>query len=257
MSAAPYSSRIIKASALIADTRALLLAWDFNLSVDENLARAREENVLAKASRSRVEDVLRIFRQRYFSEPGVGEALAHIARTPGQAQTLDCLLYFYTCRADRLLHDVVTEVLAPRQAIGHYDLPTIEVKRAIQAWVDEGKTAAPWGEETVERVTQGVLATLRDFGILEGQVHKRISHVALPVEAFTLIAFALARCDGVSDRLLTHPEWRLFFLNETAVERLLLEAHQRHYLEYHAAGRVIRLDFPADDLVGVARAVVR
>ena len=255
MTAAPYSSRIIKASALIADTRVLLRSWDVDQSVEENLARARADNIFAKASRSRIDDILAIFRQRYFSQPGVGEALAIFAQAPGQAQTLDRLLYFYSARNDRLLHDVVTEVIAPRQEAGLPDLPIIEVERAIRQWVAEGKTTRPWGDETIERVSQGVVATLRDFGILEGHVHKRIAHVALPVEAAAFVAFVLSRDQQGGDRLRGNPEWRLFFLGETAVERLLMEAHQRHYLTYHAAGRVVRIDFPGDDVVEVARAL--
>jgi len=78
--AQPYSSRIIKASALIPDTKALLAAWDPSLSVAENLDRARRNNVLGKASRSRLEDVLTILRQRYFSDPDVGAALAALVQ---------------------------------------------------------------------------------------------------------------------------------------------------------------------------------
>ena len=257
MSDAPYSSRIIKASALIADTRALLASWDFDLSVDENLSRARDENIFAKASRKRVDDILAIFRQRYFSQPGVGEALAVFANAPGHAQSLDRLLYFYSARNDRLLHDVVTEVLAPRHQIGLNDLPTAEIQRAIRTWVAEGKATRPWNDETVERVSQGVQATLRDFGILEGKAHKRIASVALPVEAGVFIAFVLFREQQTGERLRIDPEWRLFFMNDTAVERLLMEAHQRHLIEYHAAGRVVRIDFPSDDIVEVARALTR
>jgi len=57
-----YTSRIIKASALIADTKVLLAAWDAEQSVAENLDRARRENIFGKTSRKRVEDILLIFR---------------------------------------------------------------------------------------------------------------------------------------------------------------------------------------------------
>ena len=57
--AAPlYTSRIIKASALIADTRLLLAEWDTARPVAENLDRLRRQNVFGKASRSRIEDIL-------------------------------------------------------------------------------------------------------------------------------------------------------------------------------------------------------
>jgi hypothetical protein len=53
-----YSSKIIKAGALLADTKTLLVHWNSAKSVQENLARMRQENRFGKASRSRVEDVL-------------------------------------------------------------------------------------------------------------------------------------------------------------------------------------------------------
>lgn len=255
--APPYRSQIIKASALISDTRVLLLHWDDSQSVDENLRRARDENIFAKASRSRVEDILTIFRQRYFSEPRVGEMLAVVAKAPGHARTLDRLLYFYSAKADRLLHDIVTEFLAPRQAAGFLDLPAIDVRLQVEEWVNAGRTTTRWEVETIERVTRGLMATLRDFGILEGQSHKRIASITLPVEAFAIIASVLAQEGGGSERLIGHPDWRLFFLSELAVERLFAEAHQHHFLEYHAAGSIRRITFPSTDLVEVARAVTR
>lgn len=44
------------------------------------------------------------------------------------------------------------------------------------------------------------------------------------------------------------PDWKLFFLPREGVERCLFEAHQNHLLEYHVAGTVTRLTFPASSL---------
>lgn len=64
-----YSSRIIKAGALIGDTKTLLSCWDVTVSVAENMDRVQRENVFGKASRSHGEDILAIFRQ-----PGANSA---------------------------------------------------------------------------------------------------------------------------------------------------------------------------------------
>jgi len=45
-----YTSNIIKAGALLTDTRTLLASWDEKLSVTENLKRAEEENIFGKDS---------------------------------------------------------------------------------------------------------------------------------------------------------------------------------------------------------------
>lgn len=88
------------------------------------------------------------------------------------------------------------------------------------------------------------MSTLRDFGILQGAVNKRLAPVYLPIEAFAYIALYLRQGQPSGERLINHPEWRLFFLSPPAVERFFVEAHQYHLLEYHAAGSIIRISFP-------------
>jgi Putative inner membrane protein (DUF1819) len=100
-----YSSKIIKAGALLADTKTLLVHWNPAIPVQANLDRLRRENIFAKASRSRVEDVLAIFRQRFLDEESVTKALVALARERLPAGTLDRILYFHAAQADRLLHD--------------------------------------------------------------------------------------------------------------------------------------------------------
>jgi hypothetical protein len=49
-------------------------------------------------------------------------------------------------------------------------------------------------------------------------------------------------------KLIELPDWKLFFLTKGEVERYLFEAHQCGLLEYHVAGSVTRLTFPAETL---------
>jgi hypothetical protein len=251
-SAAPnsarYSSKIIKAGALLADTKTLLACWDVTAGTQENLDRIRRENLLGKASRSRVEDVLAIFRQRYLTEEPVTKGLAALVQGGFPAAALDRILYFHAARADRLLHDVVIEVLLPHRSRGITDVDAGEVQRALTKWVKEGRTAGAWSESTTLRVTQGVLSSLRDFGVLQGAVHKRIAPAYLPAEAFAYVAFYLKQHQPSGAKLVELADWKLFFLPAVGVERFLIEAQQRRLLEYHAAGRVTRLTFPARSL---------
>src|SRR5687768_11727732 len=75
-----YTTRIIKAGALLEDTRTLFAQWDPSRSARENLERVRSQNLFGKASRARVEDVLRIFQQRYLRDPEVANALATLVQ---------------------------------------------------------------------------------------------------------------------------------------------------------------------------------
>lgn len=247
-SSAPYSSKIIKAGALIGDTKTLLSHWDASAAVAENIDRIQRDNVFGKASRSRVEDILAIFRQRYLAEKSVTKALVSLVRGKFPAAALERILYFHSARADQLLHDAVTDILVPMHERGLVDINVQKFQRSLAKWVAEGKTTGHWSEPTIIRIAQGLLSALRDFGVLQGAVNKRISPSFLPTESFAYIVFYLKQHQPSGAKLLELPDWKLFFLSREGVERFLFEAHQRELLEYHVAGSVTRLTFPANTL---------
>jgi len=218
----PYTSKIIKASALLGDTKTLLNHWDTSLPVRENLERFHEENLLGKGSRSRIEDILRIFRQRYLTDESVTRALVTLVRGRLPGQSLDRLLYFHSARADSLLYDTVTEILTTQKGHGIIDIDVAEIELTLAEWAKQGRTTTEWSEPTIRRVAQGLMSTLRDFGILEGAVNKRIAAVYLPVESFAYIAFYLKQQHVSGSKLVDHPDWKLFFLSHDAVERFLV-----------------------------------
>lgn len=245
---ASYTSKIIKAGALLPDTKLLLENWDKDASVQTNLDRIRQENLFGKASRSRVDDVLLIFKERYLEDPDLLGALVTLANGGMLGEALNRILYFQTTRSDLLLHDLVTEQLNDWSGRSDREIRPWEVQNWIEKQVAAGRTERPWSPAVQRRVVQGLLSTLRDFGILEGSVKKRLAYLYLPLDAFAFIAFQL-HGEGRSGKALLHdPEWRLFLLPEGTVERFFLEAHQEGLLQYYAAGPVVRIDFPAQNL---------
>lgn len=252
-----YTSKIIKAGALLEDTKTLLVHWDESLSTQENLKRIYQENIFSKASRSRVEDILAIFRQRYLTSAPVTKSLISLVRGNFTAEGLDRILYFHATQSDNLLHDVVTEVLAPLRFQGKADVTVKDIENVIQKWIAEGKTVGPWSEITVLRAARELLSTLRDFGIIRGASHKHLTPVYLPIEAFAYLAFYLQQRQPSGALLLHDPEWQLFFLTHHSVEQFFLEAHQLRLLEYHAAGSVIRITFPTTSIEEYAHALTQ
>lgn len=254
---AVYSSKIIKAGAVLADTKTLLAHWDLAASTQENMDRAQRDNLFGKASRSRVRDVLAVVRQRFLGDEAVTRALVVLVKGKLPAGALDRILFFHAARADRLLHDVVTEVLAPLAARGVTDVDVAELRKPLRRWAAEEKTSAPWSDPTVDRIAQGLLSALRDFGVLLGAVKKRIAPAFLPVTAFAYVAFHLKQRQPSGAKLTELPDWKLFFLSREGVERALFEAHQSGLLDYHAAGSVTRLTFPAATLEEYARVLAQ
>jgi hypothetical protein len=251
-----YTSRIIKASALISDTKTLLISWDPGKDTATNLEHARRTNLFGKATRARVEDILNIFRQRYFDDPEIGEALSNLVKGNVPGQWVDPLLYYYSIQNDRTLRAIVLDIIYPRRMNGYKDISREHVIRAVREWVAEGKTTDQWGEETILRVAKNSLAALRDFGVLQGKINKTITPMYLPVEAFTFLALEMWRHGRSGERVLSNEDWKLFFLPPQGVERFFLEAHQEKLLAYFAAGSVVRLEFPVNNLTEMANVLV-
>ncbi len=146
----------------LGDTKTLLSQWDTSCSVQANLSRIRLENTFGKASRSRVEDILAIFRQRYLFEDG-GFINALVALVQGSG----CPLTPWT----------ESSTSTPRSPTGsctmsspsgscHYNIGA-SVTSIWGIWKDGsplgsawGKTTLPWSERTTtRRVAQGLLST--------------------------------------------------------------------------------------------------
>jgi len=252
-----YSSKIIKVGALLADTKTLFAHWDTAFPGRANLDRLRRENVFAKASRSRVRDVLAIFRQRFLADENVAKALVVLVRERLPAAALDRILYFHAAQSDPLLHDTVTEILFPLHARGITQIDLLDIQRPLEEWTQAGKTSGQWSEPTTVRIAQGLLSALRDFGVLQGAVKKRIAPAYLPIAAFAYVAFYLKQHQPSGAKLIEIPDWKLFFLSREGVERFLFEAHQHQLLEYHAAGSVTRLTFPAETLEQYAHVIAQ
>ena len=246
-----YRTKIIKAGALLTDTRSFFTYWDRALSRKQNLEHLQTSNVAAKDTRTRSEVVLAIFRQRYLADPEIAKALATFVNERASARILTPIFYFHAAQNDALLHDLVTEFLAPMQWQGHAEVTTEQVVGFLFEQVRARRTATSWSKPTARRVAQGLLATLRDFGILSGAMGSRKKYFTpmyLPIESFAYVAFLLNRRLRSGELLLSSNEWQLFFLSRQLVERYFIEAESHRLLTYNAAGSIIRVDFPTESI---------
>ena len=251
-----YTSAIIRAGACLDETRLMLTLWDLSQNAKQNLDRFQQGDLFGKASRSWVKQFLMVLHRRYFTDPETTRALVALAQGDFPLLDLDRILFFHAAQSDRLLHDTVSQYLWDLRALGQKQVDTPSMTETLRRWVKQGKTATPWNETTLKRTAVGLLATLRDFGLLEGTVHKRIVTPFLPLASFSYIAFFLHRQGAAGKELCSHPAWRLFFLVPGLVERFLLEVHQQRYLQYYVAGNTVRLEFPTRSLEEYAHLIL-
>ncbi len=246
-----YTSKLQKGGALLEDMRQLVRAWQDGPAQDQQLLGLRA-NILNKATRARLHDVyIRAFLPRFVRGPvpDAWKLVRPLEEANAPVSLVRPVYYWITALAEPLMADFCREVLS-----GTGTQPGIDTQDVLRWFQSKG---CPWSPTVAAKVARGLLAALRDFGLLEGKARKRLAPAPLPTASFAYIAFCLHQ-RGASGRLLAeHPDWQFFLLSPEEVERRFLLAHQQDLLEYHAAGSVVDIRFPTASLEDYARVVTR
>lgn len=243
------NSRLQKGGAVLTDMRMLCRAWK-----EGGLTQAELQTVLAKETHARCRDVVvRCFRPRFMegNPPNAWKLCQTIENHRADPASVLALYYWLTARSEHLMAKFVQEELYSCFLQGLWHVDPLDTKTWLQKTLQQAQMT--WTPTVQAKVIRGLLAALRDFGILEGRNHKKIAPPDLSPEAVALIAFLLHEHDAVSGRMLVeHEDWRLFLFTANTVERLLLEAHQIGALNYQSAGSTVRIEFPTSDFATYA-----
>lgn len=250
----PYTTRLQKGGALLADMRSLLLLWsDRSNCVDDLIAR----NALGHGSRGRARDVImRSFVPRFVRSrpPDLWRAIAIFERAGVPRDATLALHFHLAADAEPLLADFAIHIHADRRPGATVTVD--DVLRFLRGSPVERFPDGRWSPEVSTKVARGLLAALRDFGHLRGQRKKFLAVPPLPPLSCAWIAAHRQLLGVRGARILRDVAWQRCGLGERAVERLLFECHACGYLQYHAAGSVVRLDFAAASLEEIAHALV-
>lgn len=241
-----YTTRLQKAGAAIEDSRILLRHWSDAIPTEKLTDKLVSENVLGKASRMRMKDVIiRVFVPRFVrGEPKDAWRYLQTLEVGGtDGDTMASLLYFHTARSEKILYDFMVEEVYPRFMVGHSEIGVDDAVKFISEVVPIG-TMERWTDTVSLKVARGMLAALRDFGILEGKVKKQIKATYLSPTAFAIIAFLVHTKTKSGERIINADDWKLYLLSPEVVERKLFDAHQLGFLTYKVAGNIKRIDFP-------------
>jgi hypothetical protein len=125
------------------------------------------------------------------------------------------------------------------------------------AWLAEQTTAGTlpeWSPTVRTKVGRGLLAALRDFGILDGATIKRFAMPHLSLRGFAYAAFRLHEQGASSTSIESSRVWRRWLLSRDRVDDLLYQATQAGVLTYGRAGTSIRIDWHVSSVEEAIRA---
>lgn len=241
-----FTANIQKGGAMLDDTRRLLEVWDDGSDSASNLHRITEANLLGKTSRKRSDDVLKRILGPRFVEPGpsIIPALRALQSEP-RAFREAC--YYETARDDALLAAFAEGPLFAWYTAGRVGVSVDEVKSWLESLTSAGKLREL--TDTVRtKIARGLLAALRDFGVLKGAVRKEFNQPGMTAKGFAYVAFR-ERSRGVTTRALVEsPLWHRWLLDERWVGDLLRQVDRLGLVHYAHAGTAIRIDWRANSL---------
>lgn len=246
-----YTSRVIKGTALLEEMRSLLRAWRPGETVKAFRERARDEDLLGKATASRRDDVVRrVFAPRFLAEgqePAASLRRLLDARGSGPWFAEICLLL--AARADVVVREAVTVFLRAARARGAFAVATPDFVRFLHEQEERGRMARPWSPRVREGVAQHMLHQLTDLGVLGAP--QRGVRPLLPY-APGRRAIAWLACDlhrrGISDgALVAHGDWQAWQMQESEVREALDRLSDLGLWMYQGAGSTVRIAWTWSD----------
>ncbi len=246
-----FTVNIQKGGAMLEDARRLIDVWDDDIEPDENLHSIADQNLLGKTSRKRTDDVLlRILKPRYvLAGVDVIPALRALERDPRGFREA---CFYETARDEQLLAAFAEGPVYDWYTEGRIGITINDVSGWLASLTKVGQL--PELTDTVRtKVGRGLLAALRDFGVLRGTVRKEFNPPGISPRGFAYVAFR-EREQGASGRALVESAiWRRWLLDDRWVHDLFTRADRFGVLHYARAGSAVRIDWRIDDLAEVVR----
>ena len=239
-----YTARILKAGSALDDTRRIVEFWDAESTVEENLRRISDENVLAKTSRARLDDLLKRVMHPRFIEPGPHiipalQALLSDHRAFAEA------CYFEATRSDPLLAAFAEGPVQAWWNEGRAGITVVDAEIWLEKQATEG-TVQAWSSGVRQRAAQALLSALRDFGVLRGargSPRKQIASPAISPRGFAYVAWREHEMGASSRALVYTTTWHRWLLDTTAVLSMFDRAAYSGLLRFSSAGSVVRIDW--------------
>ncbi|MDE0122005.1 MAG: DUF1819 family protein [bacterium] len=239
-----YTSRLLKGGAVMEDTRRVVELWDPSISPRANLDRISVQNLLGKPSRSRIDDLLYRVIQRRYVDPGP-HVIPALKGLVSDQRAFREACYYETSRDDDLLAAFATGPMWDWWQQGRLFIDIDDVLGWIHDVVRAGKIPV-WSDSVRTRSAQGLLSTLRDFGVLAGVTQGRRKEIAPPSmtpRGFAYVAWREHEQGASSLALASSSVWRRWLLEDALVEDLFVRCARLGVLRFSRAGSAVRIDW--------------
>ena len=237
------SSFTIIKGALIDETLAAFQRWDLDGSKAENLERVRGENTADAPTDAWLRDVTWVLSRR-FDPGGCDRPLVELAQAGLDRESWTPLLLWHMTRDEFLLRDFLINWLYREYEEGAYRIRIDDPFDYLRELHKRGLVEKKWTDRTIKEVAGALLRMAVDFGLMSGKTLKEFASYHMPEDSFLYLLHAMYDVHGSAKDVVYSPDWRLFLMNPSDVERELFRLHQFRKLRYEVAGSLVELTLP-------------
>jgi hypothetical protein len=254
-----YTTAVCKGSGLLSEMKALLRAWQPGESAVHFRARVLKEDILAKATAKRANDLVdRVFAPRFLRDNGKpARYLQRLLASRVSSAAFSDLCFLYTVRQDDLLRDVLERVYWPMVRKGYLTLNDGSILLFLQSESARERIIEPWSQYVERRVARGTLRVMTDFGLLH-PIRKGRREVRRYHPSDTLIVFLAyeLRHSGFTDAgVVAHPDWAIFGMQRPDVVSRMDRLSTDGWWIMQAAGSLVRVTWKYGSMDEVVNAL--
>lgn len=225
-----YLPTIASKASLVEETRLFLLTYAQH--ADPTITAQMLVNmILAQRSRSTRITISKIITMRLIRWQPPDWVLQDLLTFAQESspEALCAALLLHTARQDHALYAFVQEVILPRWQSGEHEVIVADVQKFLDMAQAAHPEIARWSFETRLRLAQGILTTLRDYGLLRGAVKK---HIVLPIIPQNVVQhlMRLLHAEGIPPtQIADHQDWHLWLWSpaqaQVALDAFLAQEH--------------------------------
>ena len=259
MNTEKYTVRLEAGLGAQAETQLLLSLWQPGITGQQLQTLALQSGLFPNVSAYRLYNHIReCFVPRYLCDAGKPILLLKTVIDILNTRDFDQLLFIFSCLANPMLTDFISNIYWPAYMAGHDKISTEEARQFVDQAVAEGKIVGRnWSEDTRKRQGRYLCGICADFGLLEST--KSSIRKILPFRISDLPAIIIIyyfHFNGLGDNsIVSHPMWKLFGMEREDVINELKHLSLRGAFIVQNAADLVSIGWQYKDIEGLANAI--
>jgi len=242
-----YTSRNSSKGALLTESEMLFDYLAKNRSLDSARHAIVQDNFFAKRTYQTRKRCWEILLSRYFPQKG-NRLDVHPIVTLFQTQASEIMkrgvLYYHFMISDLFSYEVTVHLVYSMFTQGLTNIAPRNVHEFLESRGELHPEIKRWSPQTRSSLVSHYLSAIRDFGILEGKVVKRIHRPIIEEDLLLYMVTYLRDCGKSPLAIIACEDFKLFLLSQKEVEARLAEAQLRGRIHFRKSGHIVSLEFP-------------